>query len=146
MSNLSEAELIHKFKGISFTIRSSPELLNSLDAFDAREDDILLVSYPKSGKFYFYMLTARCVNSSFHVLCLTYLWSVCKKKQTGKDVWICGYVMLSVSIKITKQIKRKKQNNKPEQVQHQKKTSICLNKFWFCNTKYCQMFYIFKSK
>lgn len=121
MSNLSEAELIHKFKGISFTTRSSPELLNSLDTFDAREDDVLLVSYPKSGKFYYYMLTARCVNSSFRVLCLTYLWNVCIK-ETGKDVWICGNVILSVSAKITKQANN---NNKKKK---NKKQSKCNNK------------------
>lgn len=32
---------------------SSEELLNSLDSFNAREDDVFLVSYPKSGKVYF---------------------------------------------------------------------------------------------
>ncbi|XP_035167187.1 sulfotransferase 6B1-like [Oxyura jamaicensis] len=49
MSNPSETELIHMFKGIRFTTRSSLELLKSLDTFDAREDDVLLGSYPKSG-------------------------------------------------------------------------------------------------
>uniref|UniRef100_A0A8C8SU30 Sulfotransferase n=1 Tax=Pelusios castaneus TaxID=367368 RepID=A0A8C8SU30_9SAUR len=49
MSTLSQTALIHRFNGISFTVRSSPDLLKSLDTVDAREDDILLVSYPKSG-------------------------------------------------------------------------------------------------
>ncbi|XP_009897949.1 sulfotransferase 6B1 [Dryobates pubescens] len=61
MSSSSEEELIHMFKGIPFTTRSSLELLNSLDAFDAREDDVLLVSYPKSGTHWL----ARVLTSLF---------------------------------------------------------------------------------
>nr|XP_006633806.1 PREDICTED: sulfotransferase 6B1-like isoform X1 [Lepisosteus oculatus] len=44
-----QKELIHSFKGIPFSNRVSTELLQALDTFDAREDDVLLVSYPKSG-------------------------------------------------------------------------------------------------
>ncbi|XP_054845044.1 sulfotransferase 6B1-like isoform X2 [Eublepharis macularius] len=48
MSAPNEEDLIHTFNGIAFTTRSSPELLSSLATFDARDDDVLLVSYPKS--------------------------------------------------------------------------------------------------
>ncbi|XP_004845824.1 sulfotransferase 6B1-like [Heterocephalus glaber] len=49
MSSQSQLSVLHKFKGILFSNMSSEELLNSLDSFDAREDDVFLVSYPKSG-------------------------------------------------------------------------------------------------
>uniref|UniRef100_A0A8D2Q5A0 Sulfotransferase n=2 Tax=Varanus komodoensis TaxID=61221 RepID=A0A8D2Q5A0_VARKO len=50
-NNMSQKEdkLVHTFNGIPFTSGSSPELLKSLVTFDAREEDVLLVSYPKSG-------------------------------------------------------------------------------------------------
>ncbi|XP_069484550.1 sulfotransferase 6B1-like [Ambystoma mexicanum] len=44
-----QPSLIHTFNGIPFTTRSSTELLKSLDTFQAREDDVVLVSFPKSG-------------------------------------------------------------------------------------------------
>uniref|UniRef100_A0A8D1FP12 ST8 alpha-N-acetyl-neuraminide alpha-2,8-sialyltransferase 1 n=1 Tax=Sus scrofa TaxID=9823 RepID=A0A8D1FP12_PIG len=53
---LNQSSVLHKFKGILFSTMSSEELLNSLDSFDAREDDVFLVSYPKSGKAYFNVL------------------------------------------------------------------------------------------
>ncbi|XP_005364698.1 sulfotransferase 1C2-like [Microtus ochrogaster] len=49
MSSQSQSGLLHKYKGILFSSMSSEGLLDSLDSFDAREDDIFLVSYPKSG-------------------------------------------------------------------------------------------------
>ncbi|XP_023370454.1 sulfotransferase 6B1-like [Otolemur garnettii] len=49
MSSQNQLNVLHKFKGILFSTMSSEELLNSLDSFDAREDDVFLVSYPKSG-------------------------------------------------------------------------------------------------
>lgn len=49
MSSPGQLSVLHKFKGILFSTASSEELLNSLDSFDAREDDVFLVSYPKSG-------------------------------------------------------------------------------------------------
>ncbi|XP_053575686.1 sulfotransferase 6B1-like [Bombina bombina] len=45
----AHSALIHIYNGIPFTTRSSSDLLNSLNTFQAREDDLLLVSYPKSG-------------------------------------------------------------------------------------------------
>ncbi|MBZ3869802.1 ATP-binding cassette sub-family C member 9 [Sciurus carolinensis] len=49
MSSPGQLSVLHKFKGILFSTASSKELLNSLDSFDAKEDDVFLVSYPKSG-------------------------------------------------------------------------------------------------
>ncbi|XP_040823602.1 sulfotransferase family cytosolic 1B member 1-like [Ochotona curzoniae] len=49
MSSLSQANALHAFQGMLFSTTSSEELLRSLDTFDAREDDVFLVSYPKSG-------------------------------------------------------------------------------------------------
>ncbi|ELK11990.1 Sulfotransferase 6B1 [Pteropus alecto] len=49
MSSHNQSSVLHKFKGILYSTMSSEELLNSLDSFSAREDDVFLVSYPKSG-------------------------------------------------------------------------------------------------
>ncbi|TKC33585.1 hypothetical protein EI555_004697 [Monodon monoceros] len=53
MTSESQSSVLHKFKGILFSTMSSEELLNSLDSSETREDDVFLVSSPKSGKAYF---------------------------------------------------------------------------------------------
>ncbi|KAM5262771.1 sulfotransferase 6B1-like [Ctenodactylus gundi] len=59
MTSKSQLSTLHKFKGILFPSVSSKELLHSLDSFDAREDDVFLVSYPKSGTHW----VAEIINS-----------------------------------------------------------------------------------
>ncbi|XP_028388875.1 sulfotransferase 6B1-like [Phyllostomus discolor] len=49
MSSQNQSSVLHKFKDILFSTMSSEELLSSMDSFNAREDDVFLVSYPKSG-------------------------------------------------------------------------------------------------
>ena len=53
MSSQNQSSVLHKFKDILFSTMSSEELLSSMDSFNAREDYVFLVSYPKSGKVYF---------------------------------------------------------------------------------------------
>ncbi|XP_008834480.1 sulfotransferase 6B1-like [Nannospalax galili] len=49
MSAQNQLSALHTYKGVLFSSLSSEEVLKSLDSFDAREDDVFLVSYPKSG-------------------------------------------------------------------------------------------------
>ncbi|KAM3856400.1 amine sulfotransferase-like [Vipera latastei] len=45
-----EEDFLYKYKGIYFiTALSSPECIDSLDSFETRDDDIFIITYPKSG-------------------------------------------------------------------------------------------------
>ncbi|KAM8974853.1 sulfotransferase 6B1-like [Pelodytes ibericus] len=59
----TQSSLIHIFNGIPFTSRSSADLLKSLNTFHAREDDLLLVSYPKSGTHWLAEIMKHLYNS-----------------------------------------------------------------------------------
>ncbi|XP_070589496.1 amine sulfotransferase-like [Erythrolamprus reginae] len=46
----SEEEFLYKYKGFIFLKEeSSPENLDTLDSFEIRDDDIFIITYPKSG-------------------------------------------------------------------------------------------------
>lgn len=49
---MSDAEKLYKYKGVLYPrIMSPEENLKALESFQAREDDIMLVAYPKCGEW-----------------------------------------------------------------------------------------------
>lgn len=51
-NDLSDAEKLYKYKGVLYPrILSPEENLKALESFQAREDDIVLVAYPKCGEW-----------------------------------------------------------------------------------------------
>lgn len=50
--DMSDAEKLYKYKGVLYPrIMSPEENLKALESFQAREDDIMLVAYPKCGEW-----------------------------------------------------------------------------------------------
>lgn len=50
--DMSDAEKLYKYKGVLYpSIVCPEENLKALDSFQAREDDIMLVAYPKCGEW-----------------------------------------------------------------------------------------------
>ncbi|XP_033873778.3 sulfotransferase 6B1-like [Acipenser ruthenus] len=48
--NMKPEDLLFKYKGILYpSLHSQPENIDAIESFEAREDDILLVAYPKCG-------------------------------------------------------------------------------------------------
>ncbi|XP_004634712.1 sulfotransferase 6B1 [Octodon degus] len=64
MSSEGQVNVLHKFKGILFSTMSSEELLNALDSFPVRQDDVFLVSYPKSGTHWVAEIIENIPNAS----------------------------------------------------------------------------------
>lgn len=51
-TEMSDAEKLYKYKGVLYPCIMSPEEnLKAMESFQAREDDIMLVAYPKCGEW-----------------------------------------------------------------------------------------------
>lgn len=44
-------KFLYKHKGCYFVKGASPESIDSLESFEIKDDDIFIITYPKSGKF-----------------------------------------------------------------------------------------------
>lgn len=50
--DMSDEEKLHRYKGVLYPRLMCPkEHLEALENMEAREDDIMLVAYPKCGKY-----------------------------------------------------------------------------------------------
>uniref|UniRef100_A0A8C3HVG1 Uncharacterized protein n=1 Tax=Chrysemys picta bellii TaxID=8478 RepID=A0A8C3HVG1_CHRPI len=51
--NATPENLLFSYKGILYPATlCSPETFQVLDSFEARNDDVILVAYPKNGNYY----------------------------------------------------------------------------------------------
>lgn len=48
--SMRKEEKLYRYNGVLYPVIISPENLRALEAVEARNDDIMLVAYPKCGK------------------------------------------------------------------------------------------------